>query len=272
MTLALMEAVVDEARPGVLVRAIGCEGHSVTIERAVAGGEWLPVRSGFPARVIGGEAAAYDWEAEPGTRVSYRAVGEQTTASMVATVDVPPLQECTGAACSTWLKHIERPGLSVRARILHPDSPSRAGRGSFVEPDGAGVLPHYRSQGLSGRQGSYTVRVSGWDALDALDRLLAEPGTVLLHANPAHGLRAMYLAVTGAAESRPGSTPGWEWRDVEFSWRQVGRPWPSEAPLLVPSWTWRDAIRDAATLRQVAGRYPTRWDLLLAGTRAARSA
>ena len=88
MTLALMEAVVDEARPGVLVRAIGCEGHSVTIERAIAGGEWLPVRSGFPARVIGGEAAAYDWEAEPGTRVSYRARGVETTGSMVATVDV----------------------------------------------------------------------------------------------------------------------------------------------------------------------------------------
>ena len=256
-----VEVVADEMRPGVLVRGIGVAGDRghCTIERAYAGEAWVPVRSGFPARISNGEAVAYDLEVEPGRRALYRVAG----ARPVAVVDVPRLRPC-----EAWLIHVERPSLSMRVSIKHPDEATRAGRSTFVEVDGAGVLPQVISQGLGGESGSLTVWVGGREATRATTALLTTPGTLLLQAREDHGLEPLYLAVTGMVRSRPGAMAGWDLRAIDFAWRQVDRPWPGEAPLRIPGWSWRVATDRASSLTLMAQRHPTRWDLLLAGIRA----
>jgi len=257
----IVQAVADERLPGVLVRGIdvtGDRGH-VTVWRAEAGEAWVPVRSGFPARISNGEAVAYDLEVEPGKRYSYR-IGDA-----FAPVDVPIF----ALPGSGWIKPILAPGLTSRVAFGLPGDVSREDRWSSVQVMGS-AAPHVAWDDPGADE---WPAVAHWYSEAGVRRFrdALASGPLLIQTDPAvHGLwRSAYAVAKGVGVH--------QYRDraiytVSFTLSQVDRPWPGEAPLRIPGWSWRDAIRDAATIRQVAGRYPTRWDLLLAGTRAARSA
>ncbi len=264
--MTIIEAIPDERYPAVLVRAIAAEGDHVVIERAAPGGEWLPVRSGFPARVVGSEAIAYDLEVEPGARYSYRVTGPDVTDAAVGVVDVPVVAGPLGR--SGWLKPVWAPSLTMPLPLAPVGDIGREDRWESVRGQGGADFTRWSAPGPD----EWSVAAHYWSEADARAcRAALASGPVLVQTDSArHGLwRSSYGLARGVSVK--------QYADLEVytvSWTLTAcpRPWPGGARVVIPGWDWGRAREGAASLSQVAARYPTRWDLLLAGTRAARSA
>ena len=250
-------AVASTRCPGVLLRAplLMDSASTFVVERARAGSRtWEPVRSGNPARRVGNAVIAYDHEAGPGAWAYRVRVGSNVRSVLV---DVPEL-----AHCEAWLKHVERPSLSRRVRLMHPDEAAPQSLATFSELYAGGWAA--QGGGLGPESGSWTIRTETREDFVDLSALLSARGTLLLQASPDHAMDDRYVVVTGAPRSRPGDTYGWRLRERVVSWRQMDRPWSEGARLRIPFASWGSLTQGARSYADVWRAYPTRWDMCLA--------
>lgn len=256
--MAEIQLVADVRMPGVLGRLVDPPGSrsAVYFERAEAGGPWVPVWSGTPSPVVGGEAAFYDPHVRPGGRYAYRMVHPER---ITATIDVPTYPHGRGERA--WVKPVYAPHSTMRVILGDPGDVSRESRWESVRMQGGGDFMKWEKAGP--REWPIATH---WLSLDDLERFEAavDSGPMLVQTDAArHGL----------------------WRDAfavgkEFSVRQYGdreaytasltlvacsAPAPDGAPLVIPGWSWKIASKQASTLTRMAEQYPSRWQLLRGG-------
>lgn len=260
-----VEVVADERLPGVLMRALPLtDFDEVDFQRVYPGGDWQPVRSGVGALTISDEAACYDLDVRPGCRVAYRATngagGDQLG---VAVVDVPAVYPSTRRGESGWVKPLSRPGLTTRVVFGPPGDVSRQERWSTTAV-GDGDHTMWRASGP--REWPVTT---WWDDRRAMSRFLdaLESGLLLVQTDPERNgvWRDDFALAKGVSVKQFHDKVAYL-----VSCTLVAQPAPPPGPsrLVIPGWTWPEATRGARSLTELAQQYPSRWQLLVAGTRA----
>lgn len=261
-TSGSLTAVQHNGFPGVLliVRVVGAD--QVAVERKAAGSRapWVPVRTATPVMLESGVGHAYDAEALPNCAYLYRLVfeGDASTAHQVL-VQMEPW----AGSCEAWLKHLARPDLSRRVRVMVPWEPSRGAYVAAEDVWGVGAAT-VEGWGTPGQTGSLTLRTEDEDAWRAVEAALRTPGVLLLQCSPDHGVDPLYLVRTGVQHGRPGDLPGWRLREHVASFMERDRPTDFDQPPVVPGWTYVDHA-DGRSLDDVARQYGDETALLIAG-------
>lgn len=252
----VVTAVTDPERAGVLLRVAVAGVWECRIWRTdVSSGERIAVRSGDPALVVEGVAYAYDHEARPGRTYAYSAtwVGGESTAATV------PLAE---VAQTAWLKSARDPSLS-RPVIPAPYASATMGDQSSYTPVIGAANPYVSVQAHLGR--SWTLTVYSFTEVDA-DAVLAllDSGPLLWQPDSASSTRSWWMVAGDVQETQIGGVSGGVWIAAAQT-RAVDRPVTTGEPMLMPGWSWADAVAPYSTMTEVSAAYPDMWSLLLAG-------
>lgn len=263
-----LTAVVHKDFPGVLLRLVTGSDFSwlPLLRYDVAVGEWVTVRTGGPMWIEGRKGYSYDLEAEPGRTYIYRpgySYGTTDPAPYEVLVTLPPYDFPTDV--DAWLKHLDRPGLSMRVRIAAFAESSESWLSSASIYSGGRYATDGRA--IQMPTGSLSLWTETEAEYRALRGTLEAPGVLLFQPCPGAALDPMYFRRGALRPDR--LEPGWGMRTIAFDWVAQARPdWRADLdqPVTIPGWSWDDYTA-GHTWETLAQAYPSEWDALLAGVR-----
>lgn len=222
----------------------------------------LPVRSGDPAWAPGGQAIAYDHEAELGASAGWTAVpifadGTIGTTSTTAALAVPEMSDDVDC----WIKPTNDPGLSC-AFPIHTDQIDEAWAARTQATPVPGRRFGIGTYDLrSPAPMSITLRTVTKAGKTALNKAL-DTGPVLVQLRSLFGIDDFY-AIPGDNSARYFGELISQVRDMPTSFTPCDRPPTANSPLFVPGHSWAQQLAVAPTWTSRLVTWPTWLDALV---------
>lgn len=261
-----LRVAIHDGFPGVLIGLSVLSRAAASIRRVdLATGESRLVRTGTDLILEGGQAAAYDIEAEPGRQYLYRTVVDGVERPVYdVRVTMPAWSQSLPSQRTGWLKSVDAPHLSRAVAMGPPPDQTIGMHTSVAAPWGArhGLAA---TAGRAALSGQYVVYGLPDDDQAAILALLTQGGPLLWQPRPQLRTEGRWLTVTGIRDRHiTGPTPAREWT---IDWVEQDRPEDGlDAPVTVPGWTW-ERYTAGHTWDSLGRIYRDTWALLFEGVK-----
>jgi hypothetical protein len=247
--VAVLTVSYDDTAGRVLLAVVGAaDSTEAHFQRSTDQVTWTDVRGGQAVTVSRGVAQLYDYEFGAGVLNYYRVVfdGDATV-----TTSITPDQ--TGV----WLKNPTRPFLNRKVTVIDFTDVTRESRSGLFDVIGR-TLAIGRTDLMSGRSTTVTMRVTDQSDADDLDGLIAVGEVLFLQPPGASALPTMYAVPFGYGRQRVAQTssvrrfplpltecvmPDLSLAAVQSTWQTVINAYSTWADLIAAKATWNDVLQ-----------------------------
>ena len=221
----------------------------------------VPVRGADPAWAVEGRGQAYDHEAPLGVGVTYTvrpqfadgAWGPESSLGLTIPEPAP--------VADVWVKSLDEPGLSARVTVTA--WPQLSWESRIDQAAIAGSPYPIASQDVYGAATSDITLDADGAAIDAVRRLLTEPGVRLLQTRPGYRRADMFVLFASPAEALDAGPA--DSRTFTASVVQVARPDTQGQRMRMPGWSYDALAAQFASYDAAAASYPTYQSLAVRG-------